>query len=295
MIVDTKTAVRLLKAAVPDWEWLLRRLESEDGRLRFPAQVYRAINNLKIESYPLLYENELAIGLVAFRAFMSQDELVSLSRQLEQQSPEERGQELQSIVDGLIEVDEVFTLPKTPAEEQRVLEAFKCLSSDEQADAIKRAQYLWMGFLAGFYQSLSVMVHGEKLTALVSQAKAGNDEALCKAVQIDKRILTTIPYFKQRYEQATFDQNQAFVDALTYRLSCAPYKGKIRHKSLWMTFSFLDQLGLLDILRHSEILDICDETGVGGFANRIEDVKNLSKRLNEYRHFQGRVLTLSTP
>lgn len=295
VLIDQATATRLLKSTIPDWEWLLRGIESEGGQLRFPTHVYKAIINLNIGVYPLLYENEHTIGLIAFRAFMSQEELVTLDRQLEGQSPEERGQELQAIIDGLMEAEDVFAFPKTPEEEKRALAAFNALSPEERADATKRAQYLWMGFLAGFYQNLSMMVHGEKLTSLVTQAKAGNDDALCKAVQIDKRILTTIPYVKQRFERATLEQDQDFLDALSYRLSCPPYKGKIRHKSLWLTFAFLDQLGLLDTLKHPEVLEICDEAGVGGFANRIEDVKNLSKRLAEYRRFQGRGLTLSTP
>jgi hypothetical protein len=152
-----------------------------------------------------------------------------------------------------------------------------------------------MGFLAGFFQNVAVMVHGEKLTSLVAQAKAGSDDAFCKAVQIDKRILTTIPYFKQRFDRSTLERDRNFMDALAYRLQCPPYKGKIRHKSLWMAFSFLDLTGLLDTLKHQEILELCDDAGVGGFANRIEDVKHLSKRLADFRRFRGHDLTLSTP
>lgn len=294
-IIDQSSAILLIKYAAPDWEWLVHRLESDDGRLRFPVQINRMIVNLKIENYPLFYENEAAIGLIAFRAFMSQDELNTICKQFENQSPEERGQELLEMVEGLEDFDEVFALPKTPAEEKRIAEEFHALSPEDQAESIKVAQYLWTGFLASFHQNLSMMVHGEKLTSLVAQAKAGNDEAFCKAVQIDKRILTTIPYFKQRFERATFEQDTAFSDALSYRLRCPPFKGKIRHKSLWMAFAQLDQMGLLSTLSHSKILDICDAAGIGGYANRIEDVKNLSKRLAEYRLFQRRSLVVSTP
>ena len=114
-------------------------------------------------------------------------------------------------------------------------------------------------------------------------------------MQIDKRILTTIPYFKQRFERGTLEGEQKFSDALAYRLQCPPYKGKIRYKSLWMAFAFLDMVGLLDELKHQEILDLCDEAGIGAHANRIDDVKYLTKRLAEYRAFQKRGLVLSTP
>jgi hypothetical protein len=294
-IIDLTSASRFIQAGAPNWEWLLRQIESEDGYLRFPPMVTRAIVNLKIESYPLLYENEAAIGLIVFRAFMSREEMIELNAQLAEQTPDARGQKLRELVECVSEVEQAFEFPKTPAEERRALAQFNALSKEDQAEAVNAAQHLWMGFLAGFFQNVSVMVHGEKLTSLVAQASAGNDEAFCKAVQIDKRILTTIPHFRQRFERATLEGDQNFCDALAYRLQCPPYKGKIRHKSLWMAFAFLDMVGLLDTLKHQEILDLCDEAGVGGYANRIEDVKHLSKRLADFRRFRGYGLTLSTP
>lgn len=294
-IIDKSSAAQFLHGMAPDWLWLLTRIETEDGRLRLPPLVARAIANLKIESYPLLYENEAAIGLVVFRGFMSHEEMVELSSRVTDQSPEERGQTLRELFGDLSEFDAAFEFPKTPADERRARALFDAATKEEQAEAIKIGQHLWAGFLVGFFQSLSVMVHGEKLTSLVAQAKAGNDEAFCKAVQIDKRILTTIPYFRQRFESANLEDDQDFSDALAYRLHCPPYKGKIRHKALYLAFAFLDQVGLLDTMQHREILDLCNEAGLDAHANRIDDVKNLSKRLAEYRAFQRRGLDLSTP
>lgn len=294
-VIDKSSAARFLLVMAPDWMWLLAKIEAEDGRLRFPPLVTRVIINLKIESYPLLYENEAAIELTVFRAFLTPEEIAELNSRLNDQTPDERGQTLREMVDGLSELDLAFELPKTPADERRAQAQFEALTKDEQAEAIKIGQQLWMGFLAGFFQSLSVMVHGEKLTSLVNQAKAGNDEAFCKAVQIDKRILTTIPYFKQRFERANLEGERDFADALAYRLQCPPYKGKIRHKALYLAFAFLDQAGLLDTMKHREILDLCIDAGLDAHGNRIDDVKNLSKRLAEYRAFQRRGLDLSTP
>lgn len=295
MLIDKASAAEFLRSSIPDWTWFISQIESEDGHFRFPPIVTRAIVNLRIEAYPLLYENEASIGLILFRAFMSRKEMLELNAQLIEQSPLERGQTLREWMDGLIECETVFEFPKTPAEERLAVDQFKALTKEEQAEGIRMTQHLWMGFLAGFFQNVSVMVHGEKLTSLVAQAKAGSDEAFCKAIQIDKRILTTIPYFKQRFERVTLDGDKHFADALSYRLQCPPYKGKIRHKALWMTFAYLDLVGLLDNLPHQEILDLCDDAGVGGYANRIEDVKHLSKRLADFRRFRGYGLTLSTP
>ena len=47
--------------------------------------------------------------------------------------------------------------------------------------------------------------------------------------------------------------------------------------------------------QHREMLDLFDEAGIGGYENRIEDVKYLSKRYGEYRDFQQNLACLSTP
>jgi len=295
VLIDKASAVHFLSSSLPEWAWLIAKIESDDGRIRFPLVVSRAIQNLKIESYPLLYEKEESIGLVTFHAFFSPDEVSELDMKLASQTPEERGVSLREIIDDFAELDQAFEIPKTPEAEKQAHEEFLKLSTEDQVAASKVAQRLWMGFLAGFFQNVSVMVHGQKLTSLVAQAKAGDDEAYCKAVQIDKRILTTIPYFKTRFELATLEGERNFTDALAYRLQCPPYKGKIRHKPLWLAFAFLDSMGLLDTLKHQELLELLDSAGLNGYANRIEDVKYLSKRLTDFRRFRGYGLAMSTP
>lgn len=293
-LIDVGAARGLLRAVVPEWEWFIAHLESNDGHFRFPRRIADIIRNLKIESYPLLYENETSIGVVLARGLFDRDELVDFERQLVAATPEGRGDIMQEFMQTLGELSDTFTIPKNPAEERKAKRAFDSLSLDEQAASIKLWQHLMMGFLATFFQHLSVMIHGEKLTSLVAQAKAGNASAFAKAVQIDKRILTVIPYFKERYAQAGLDSETAFLMEIGRRIGAPPYKGKIRHKSLWLTFATLQALGLLTSFKHEALLDFCDGVGVGGHKSRIEDVKNLSKRLAEYRRFQERGI-LSTP
>ena len=56
----------------------------------------------------------------------------------------------------------------------------------------------------------------------------------------------------------------------------------------------LDACGLLDGFPHEQLLNFCDDVGVGGRRNRIEDVKNLSRRLQEYRRFQERGMVIES-
>jgi hypothetical protein len=50
----------------------------------------------------------------------------------------------------------------------------------------------------------------------------------------------------------------------------------------------------MDNLSHPQILKICDEAGVGGYENRIQSVKHLSNRLDDFRKFQKRGLITTT-
>lgn len=294
-LVDLSTAVQLLRTSAPDWEWLLREIESRDGFFRFPQEVAQYIERFKIGNYPLLYQDERAIGNALVLAFFTPSEAIALDRELAEVSLEERGEFLTEFLGGIVEgANEAENVWRNKTPEQAKAE-FDAMAPEEQAQAVKSLQFMSMAFLAGFYQVLSVMVHRQKLTALVAHAKAGDDSAFVRAVQIDPRILTTEPYFKQRFESIHAIGNEDFRRKLSYRMQCAPYRGKVRYKSLWMGFAFLDMCGHFETLKDREMLDLFDEAGLGGYDNRIEDVKYLNKRRNEYRQFQQDLAALSTP
>jgi hypothetical protein len=140
--------------------------------------------------------------------------------------------------------------------------------------------------LASFYNFVALMVHGRKLTQLVSEAMMGNDDSFCLAVHIDRNILEQIPYFKDRYLKAQQEGEQGFIEALNYRTQSPQLKGKIRHRALYMLFAILESTQWLDELKHREILDICDRLNLDDYENRIETENALTKRLIEYRQFQ---------
>jgi hypothetical protein len=60
VMIDESSIKALVASAVPDWEWLISEIKSEDGWIRFPPFLSNAITNLKIENYPLLYDNRSA-------------------------------------------------------------------------------------------------------------------------------------------------------------------------------------------------------------------------------------------
>lgn len=197
-LIDQLSAAQFIRAMAPDWAWLLQHIESEDGYVRFPPQFSHIIVNLKIENYPELYENELFIAAMMLRAFLEPEEIKELEAKLISLSLEERSRFVAEKFADLNAFGEAIEIPKTPDQQKRAEAVFNALPKEEQTEVTQFWQHFMMAFLASFHQSLSVMVHGEKLTSLVSQAKAGNDKAFAKAVQIDKRILLAIPYFKRK-------------------------------------------------------------------------------------------------
>jgi hypothetical protein len=293
--LDLASVAQLLRALAPESVWLLKHIESEDGYVRFPVVFVEVIQNLNIENYPELYESERLIGAMMIRAFFEPAEVEELESDFAAMSEVERGAAFRELTGAIEGVADGLAIPKTQREKQLAREAFEALSEDEQKAATIFWRRFMMAFLAGFHQVLSLMVHGEKLTSLVAQAKAGDDKAYAKAVQIDKRIMSRIPYFQARLATADTLGDRSFTEMVGAHLQRPPYKGKIRHKTLYLAFAVLDMCGLLETMKHREILDLCDEAGMGGYPSRIEDVKNLSKRLKEYRAFQRRGMDLSTP
>ncbi len=294
VLISLDSVVDSLRFSIPDAEWLLRQIESKQGWFRFPPYLANVITNLKIESYPLLYANEQAIVTIFLKGFMTDEEIKDFCSEADAATPEELGEFVNTSVSSISETIDQIYIPKTPEEQEAARKAFLALPDEEQKQAIKFAQHFYLSFFATFFQNLSVMVHGEKLTSLVAQAVAGSDVAFVKAVQIDRRILTEFPYFRERFARAQLEGDSDFYDRISYRVSMAPYHGKIRYKTLWLTLSTLDATGWLEQLKHREILAICDEVGVGGLENRIQEVKYLSKRIKEYRQFQKRGI-VSTP
>lgn len=293
-VISLESVIESLRSGVADGKWLLSEIESQGGWFRFPSFLQNLIRNLRIEAYPILYANEASMVAVCLHGFLSADEIKQLGTELEAASIEERGEFLLDLLSGVSDGFEQVQIPKTPQEQEAARQAFLAMSEEERAVSIKQAQYGISSFLAWFHQYLSVMVHGEKLTSLVTQATTGDDQAFVKAIQIDKRVLTEIPYFRERFARAQDEADSDFFDRVSYRLKTAPYRGKIRHKSLWYAFAVLEQAGWLDRLKHRELLEICDDVGVGGYDSRIESEKHLGARLREYRAFQKRGIVTTT-
>jgi hypothetical protein len=115
-LIDQASAVRFIRAMAPDWAWFLQHIESEDGYVRFPPLFSRFITNLNIENYPELYENEISIGAMMIRAFLSPEEIKTLDAELAALSPEDRAKHVEEAMSDMRGVADAIEIPKTPSD-----------------------------------------------------------------------------------------------------------------------------------------------------------------------------------
>lgn len=259
-----------------------------------PTDVEEATKRLGVSDfYVIAYENEARIHLCIHKYYFpenTEEAIRQLDEEFHSLTESELGAELEAFAQKFAndESELLIFFPRTERERQAARTAFEALPEAEQKQETIRAQYFLIFFNAYFYNMLSLMVHGQKLTTLVPLAMQGDQEAFCKAVQIDRNLLLGHPYFKETHSRLIRGGDPAFFELLNYRLSNATTRGKIRFPALYMVFATLDSFQCLDALTAGEILDICDKAGLDRFQNRIEDENNLVRRRIEYRAMQKR-------
>ena len=137
------------------------------------------------------------------------------------------------------------------------------------------------------FNYIALMTYGASMCDLVARAKAGDEDALLQAVQIDKTTLFGVPYFRDRLVKASVTSDATFLYKLGQRIQSAPLAGKIRHKRLMVVFAMLDEEGFLD-RPITELFDACEQIGVYGSRFDQYDDESLRKRLSDYIKRSGR-------
>lgn len=287
MIRPTKDdALRFTKKWTPVYAELYRELKNEGGRVAIGSRYASFRRN--IAAYVTLYDDERKIGAVIMKALLGEEGLKEFLVESAQWSEKELSEFTEYSFSEELEQDliDLLDLPEDDAEWKAHEEAFYSLSESEKAEATTRDICLFSGVFCQIFNTLSLMTHGAKLTALVPLAIAGSEDAFLKAVQIDRYLLTHHPYFVQRKQEAQDCGEVEFLRKLSYRESNPNLVGKTRYPALFMLFGVLESIHWLDDLSRNEILDICDEIGLDRYQNRIEDTNYLTKRLIDYRQFQ---------
>lgn len=280
---------------VPECGEIFKTIRAKrNGWIKMPAWLEQARKNSGLgDTYVTLYEAEPRINYCLIKAIF----LENTSEQVKQfdnafavVSEVEKLTILKNSNDDSLnenistEIEEVLSqLREAPEITQ---EEFDALPEEERIAITHRAQFFLAFFYATFFNSIALMVHGQKLTTLVPLALQGDKKAFCKAVQIDRNLLTGHPFFRDIYARLQTGEAPNFLDDISRHISRRPIQGKIRYPTLYSLFATLDSFKWLDDFTASEILDMCDEAGLDRYQNRIEDENYLVKRRLEYRKNQ---------
>ena len=279
MSLSKTTIIETLLVIVPKLNEALIYLEKNKGWINLDERFISLLLQWEL-SWQEYYEDEQRLRTLSSLMFFDVEELKKIKENDDYESALIEMVTLNNEVNDL-DFDDIGT-------PEELIEYFNNESIEEKNKTLKQAVIFCLGMITSSFNYLALMLHGYTMCTLVSMAKNGNDSAFCKAVHIDRTVLN-LPYFKQRMLKAQFGNDQDFLNILAYQLKNPLHKGKIKYKVLWLTFLILEDEGLLNSLSHEEIFDICEQTGVYGKEHGIEDVGHISKRLRDFRKYQGKL------
>jgi len=279
--------VALIKALLPDFRQILRDLRESHGYISFPDQLCLFLSKNETSGWSSLYENPDTIRALCLASLIGKDGVMELAEKLRDSSVDAQIQVREMLKAEVLsgEFDSQFEVDQTTIDKAR--QEFENLDPSDQADAIQHVCIVLYSVITQFHHYLALMSFGTSQCDLVRMAKAGDDSAFFKAVQVDKTVLFGIPYFRQRLTKAQLSGESDFMDKLAKAVQGKPLGSKIRYKTLMMVFAVLDDEGFLD-MPLDQLMNICEDIGVYGREYGVEDVDSLRKRVQYYRSMTGR-------
>lgn len=283
---EKQSSLKTVQRLSPICVEILRDLQKGGGRVSFIPEVAQ-VQNL-IGSYVLIYDDERKLGRAMLLAYFGDEGYKTFTEEIEALPKEEHQEFLDYFASDefqneIAEAVDSIKIPQSPVEWKAARDELAKLPDDERKALEKQGVYFWCFYFSSFFDHLSLMVHGTRMTSLVPRAMAGDDDAFLKAVQIDRMLLLHHPYFRDRKARAQSEGETEFLSKLSYRESNPTLRSKIRFPGLYMLFGILESFRWLDDLKHDEILDLCESAGLDLYQNRIEEVNFVTKRLAEYR------------
>lgn len=182
-------------------------------------------------------------------------------------------------------LDEITEAPPRPLPEPA--------TDDEENPISRQAMFIAMAVIISF-NYFACMVHRKSLFQLVAEAKAGNDDSLLRAMQIDKRCLADIEYFRERVLGAVIAGDDKFIRRVMHHRKKAPFQSATTLQPVYLVFSLLDALGMLEAYEEDleRFVDLCQELGAYGPEDDVADKDSFARML---RRFKANYRTLGPP
>ncbi len=287
-----KDTVILLRCIYPYTKFFSRVILHNSGYLNLHEDSVAILSRKELPPWSSFYEHPKRIQTFLAMTFLGnkfyssiKDDLVNLD--------ERTALRYRNILKRVMAREAVkMSLPKVPDDIQLVPQSvydrwFRRLSIEDRNHHVADVYITLYTLVLHVFNYVALMTYGASMCDLVARAKAGDEEALLQAVQIDKTTLFGIPYFRDRLSRASITNDATFLYKLGQRIQSPPLAGKIRHKRLMVVFAMLDDEGFLE-RPISELFEACEQIGVYGSRFDQYDDDSLRKRLTDYIKRSGR-------
>lgn len=292
LVVSHRQIEVILRKQIPEFFDLIScmRLSKEgDG---FKAWFRQALENLHIRAWAVLYEDPTNEVKIAWLMLDSPAEINKTVAELNQMSPAEQSLWISNFFDDL-----VCDLGDIETEEHFSQSQFDALSEEEKKRHIADIQRFFMFFMPSTFNLFAKIVHGKSLFQLVAEAKAGNFQSFLDAIQIDKTILTTIPYFVETNHRIADEGNLGIQRQIATYRNKPIFQGNIRYLPLWLVFSILDDMMLLNEYEKDleSFAQLCQNLRVYGPPpdDDFVDLEAFKGRIKDYRQHRRHLLERS--
>lgn len=294
-LIEKSIAITLASQLVPICaELLMDYVAKRNGWIKMPKEFEQIRKNSDLgDSYVLAYEEESRILSCLMKSLFPGDTSNQL-KQFDNEFLAVKENEKLDFVDSYLSENlggDLFYLFEnlsnaTNDDWDITRKELEALSEDEKGKIFLSIQLFLAYIYAYFYNHIALMVHGQKLTTLVPLALKGDKKAFCRAIQIDRNILTGHPYFRDTYARLQTGEDPNFLNSVTAYIDRPAIKCRIDYPALYMLFAVLDGFKWLDDIKAREILDVYNGMGLNVDQGYIEDENSIVKKRIEYRKKQ---------
>jgi hypothetical protein len=292
LVVSRRQIEAILGKQIPEFSELIScmRLSKEgDG---FKAWFRQALENLNVRAWARLYEDPDNEVKIAWLMLDSPTEVNKTMAEINTMSPAEQSVWVRDFFD-----DMVSDLGEIETEEPFSQAQFDAMPEEEKKRYIENIQRFLTFFMPSMFNLFAKIVHGKSLFQLVAEAKDENFQSFLDAIQIDKSILTTIPYFIEVNHRAADEVDlKTQRQIATYR-NKPIFQGNIRYLPLWLVFSILDDMMLLEEYERDleSFARLCQNLRVYGPPpdEDVVDLEAFKGRLTDYRQHRRHLLERS--
>ncbi|WMJ07325.1 hypothetical protein [Nitrosomonas sp. sh817] len=293
--IEKSIAIKLASELVPICVGLLMDyMAKRNGWIKMPKEFEQIRKNSNLDdSYVLAYEEENRILSCLMKSLFPGDPTKQLNQFDDEFQAIKEDEKLKFVDSYLCEKlggDLFYLFEKisnaTNEDQEIARKELEALSENEKREIFLSMQLFFAYIYAYFYNHIALMVHGQKLTTLVPLALKGDKKAFCRAIQIDRNILTGHPYFRDTYARLQTGEDPNFLNSVTAYIDRPAIKCRIDYPALYMLFAVLDGFKWLNDMKAREILDLYNGMGLNGDKGYIEDENSVIKKRIEYRNKQ---------